>query len=224
MSKDYRQQLHNIFLQVLIGLPLEEFKSIKFEELLRRAHEREPDLKINEKIKATLAYHFRLKQLKDLARDKRQDEGRQAPVPFGQSVCAPEAPTTAQAPAAAAIDGSRPGGTQVRRKDQDLRPEQATAKRRRLDEFDYDSGENDADAGGNVDNEQSPDCGPAAGNGAEVNAAANECDAVTAGCERINEIPIFTSNNREANQVQLQGSPADEEGTYHANHSISCAI
>ena len=58
LSKDYRQQLHNIFLQVLIGLPLEEFKSIKFEELLRRAHEREPDLKINEKIKATLAYHF----------------------------------------------------------------------------------------------------------------------------------------------------------------------
>ena len=38
LSKEYREQLNNIFPQVLIGLPVQEFESINFEALIQRAH------------------------------------------------------------------------------------------------------------------------------------------------------------------------------------------
>ena len=209
LSKEYRERLNAIFQQVLIGLPFEKFKSIKFDELIQRAHKHNPDLRINERNSTTIAQRFQIKQLKALARDKRQDPG-----PFCQSVCAPEAPATAQAPAAAAIDGPRPGGIQGRRDDEDRSQEHAPAKRprRNWDPFDYDAGSAldphyDADAGDIMDHPQSAGCQPAAGNGAGVDGAANEC-----------------GNNKEVNQVQPQASSGDEEGAYNANHRIPCYI
>ena len=48
LTKEYRSKLKDIFLQDLIGLPLNRFECIRLGELTQRAHERNPDLKINE--------------------------------------------------------------------------------------------------------------------------------------------------------------------------------
>ena len=125
LGRDYLDRLKAVFLQVLIGLPLNtEFESIKFQELLQRAHQLEPQLKIIKKNRSTLAFHFRLKGLKSFARGQRPAE---ANVSSGHSSRAAEA---AQALAAAAIDVPRLGEIQGRRDVQDgrFRP----PKRRRI--------------------------------------------------------------------------------------------
>ena len=100
LGRDYLDRLKAVFLQVLIGLPLNtEFESIKFQELLQRAHQLEPDLKIIEKNRSTLAFHFRLKELKSLARGQRPAEATVSP--------GHRAAEAAQALAATAIDVPR---------------------------------------------------------------------------------------------------------------------
>ena len=111
LSKEYLHKLNEAFLQVLISLTLKEFLSIKFEDLIQRAHISNPDLKINEKNKKTLAGYFPIKGLKNLARGKRPAE---AAVSLAHSGRAPEAPA-AQVLAAAAIDGPHIGKIQGRR-------------------------------------------------------------------------------------------------------------
>ena len=51
LSKEYREQLNNIFPQVLIGLSVQEleFESINFEALIQRAHTLYHHLKIDRK-------------------------------------------------------------------------------------------------------------------------------------------------------------------------------
>jgi hypothetical protein len=71
LSKDHCSQLKDKFLRVLVGLPLPEFESIRFRQLVDRAHQSDPDLKINEINQSTLAFRFSLKALKALARGLR---------------------------------------------------------------------------------------------------------------------------------------------------------
>ena len=49
LSKEYRKQLNNIFPEVLIDLPVQEFESINFEALIQRAHTHYPHLEIARK-------------------------------------------------------------------------------------------------------------------------------------------------------------------------------
>ena len=100
LGRDYLDRMKDIFLQVLISLPLKtEFESINFQELLQRAHELDPDLKIIEKKSNTIACHFRLKELKSLARGQRPAEATVSP--------GHRAAEAAQALAATAIDVPR---------------------------------------------------------------------------------------------------------------------
>ena len=126
LGRDYLERLKAVFHEVLIGLPLNtEFESIKFQELIQRAHQLAPDLKIIEKNRNTLASHFRLKDLKGLARGKRPAEAAVSP---GHSRRAAEIAQAALA--AAANDVPRRGEIQGRRDVQDgrFRP----PKRRRI--------------------------------------------------------------------------------------------
>ena len=100
LRRDYLDRLQAVFLEALISLPLNtEFESIKFHELLQLAHERYPELEINDKNRNTLASHFRLKDLKGKARERRVQDPE---VPAAQAVAA----------AAAVIDGQCPGESQ----------------------------------------------------------------------------------------------------------------
>ena len=71
LSKDHRSRLKDRFLQELIGLPRHNFESIGLAELFQHADklETDPDLKVNEINHKILARHFRLKELKALARE-----------------------------------------------------------------------------------------------------------------------------------------------------------
>ena len=60
LSKEHRSRLKDRFLQELIGLPLHDFESIGFAALFERAHNSDPDLRITEINKNTLAFHFLL--------------------------------------------------------------------------------------------------------------------------------------------------------------------
>jgi len=100
LGREYLDRLQAVFLEVLISLPLNtEFESIKFHELLQRAHERYPELEIKDKNRNTLAFHFRLKELKGKARERRVQDPE---VPAAHAVAA----------AAAVIDGQCPGESQ----------------------------------------------------------------------------------------------------------------
>ena len=102
LSKDRRSLVKDEFLRVLNGLTLPEFKSIRVGELVERAHRSNPDLRINEINKNTLASHFPFKALKALAQEQRPAE---TPVPLGHSAQAVEAPCPRSLESAAGIDG-----------------------------------------------------------------------------------------------------------------------
>ena len=108
LTIDHRSKLKDKFLQELIHLPLDKLECIRFGELIQRVHTNNPDLKVGEIPKSTLAYHFRLKELKDLARGQRPAE---TPVPRAHSVHAPHAAPAPPPPralaAAAGSDGLR---------------------------------------------------------------------------------------------------------------------
>ena len=115
LSKEYRKKLNDIFHQILIGLPLHEFESIKFEGIIQRAHTLDPNLGIIDKNRKTLAKHFPIKQLKSSAREQRPAAAAESP---GHSRRAAE---VAQALAAAANDVPRRGEIQGQREVQDGR-------------------------------------------------------------------------------------------------------
>ena len=83
LSKDHRSRLKDRFLQELIGLPGHDFESIGLEELFQHADKTDPDLKVNEINHKTLAHHFRLKELKALAREQRPTEAPVTPRVHG---------------------------------------------------------------------------------------------------------------------------------------------
>ena len=102
LSKDRRSLLKDTFVRVLNGLTLPEFKTISVGELVERAHRSNPDLRINEINKNTLAKHFSFKALKALAGGQRPAE---TPVPLGHSAQVVEAPCPQSLESAAGVDG-----------------------------------------------------------------------------------------------------------------------
>jgi hypothetical protein len=80
-SRKYYRRVSESFQRILIGLPLDEFKSIKLEGLIQKTNALHPDLHIIDKNRTTLAIHFPIKHLKTLARGLRP-----AHVPIGQTV------------------------------------------------------------------------------------------------------------------------------------------
>ena len=105
ISRKYFQRVREIFHEILIGLPLDEFKSIKLEGLIQHADEGHPDLHIADKNRKTLADHCPIKQLKALARAQRPADEATAPV--GRTVQAQKPPDPPAPGAAAVIDGQR---------------------------------------------------------------------------------------------------------------------
>jgi len=69
-SRKYFQRVSEIFLEILIGLPLDEFESIKLKGLIRRADALYPDLHIIDRNRITLAKHCPIKQLRARAREQ----------------------------------------------------------------------------------------------------------------------------------------------------------
>jgi len=105
LTKDDRSKLTDIFLAELIGLNLEEFESIRFDQLIQRAHTGNVGLDLTGKNKNTLAHHFKLHKLKALARAQRP--ANEATAPVGRTVQDQEPPDPQAPGAAAAIDGQR---------------------------------------------------------------------------------------------------------------------
>jgi hypothetical protein len=113
LSKDDRSELKDLFLKELIGLNLEEFDSITFDQLIQRAHTGNLGLDLAGKNKSTLAKYFHLKELKAFAKGQRPADEASAPVERTVQVQTPPDP---QAPgAAAAIDGQGQLGPGVKR-------------------------------------------------------------------------------------------------------------
>jgi hypothetical protein len=104
-SQDDRNKLKDIFVKELIGLNLEALDSIRFDQLIQRAHTSNVELDIAGKNKSTLAYYFPLHELKALARAERPSD--EATAPLGHSVQAQKLPNPPAPGAAAAIDGQR---------------------------------------------------------------------------------------------------------------------
>jgi hypothetical protein len=102
--RKFRQRASEIFNEILIGLPPDEFECIQFDGLIQRAHELYPDLHITDRNKKTLAKHCPIKQLKARAREQRPGD-----APAAQTVQTQEPADPAQALGAAAadIDGQR---------------------------------------------------------------------------------------------------------------------
>jgi hypothetical protein len=67
--RKYRQRASEIFHEILIGLPPDEFKRIQFDGLIQRAHELHPDLHITDRNKKILANHFTVIQGPHLDKD-----------------------------------------------------------------------------------------------------------------------------------------------------------
>ena len=104
--RNNRQRITKIFHEILIGLPLEKFEAIEFEELIQRANNLYPNLYIVNQNRNTLAKNFPIKQLKCFARE--QHPANQANAPIRRSVQAQDpAEPQALGPAAADIDGQR---------------------------------------------------------------------------------------------------------------------
>jgi len=223
LSKEYRKHLHDIFHQILTGLSDKEFESIKFDEIIQRAHSLHPYLDINGRNRKTLAKHFPIKQLKSFAQAKRHAE---APVPLGHSGGAPEAPA-AQALAATVIDGPRLGKIQGRLDVQDGRSR--PPKRKRVnDVFDF-SGDSDPCPGAAESSQPTaedaafdrgipaPETQLAARdhNGPEISSygATKACDGLSALLEYTSEkeIPNLSSNARMADP-DYSLATGDEDG------------
>ena len=129
ISRNYFQRVSEIFHEILIGLPLDEFKSIKLEGLIQHADEGHPELHIIDKNRKTLADRFSIKQLKACARAQRPPDEATAPVGRHGTVQAQKPPDPPAPGAAAAIVGERRAERQGQ-----LSP---GVKRRPADEFDY---------------------------------------------------------------------------------------
>jgi hypothetical protein len=109
LSKDDRSKLNDVFLKELIGLKLEEFEAISFDQLIQRAHTGNPGLDLTGKNKSTLAYHFHLKELKALARAQRPADEATAPVTVGRRTVQDQEPPDPQRPCPVDDFGYRPG-------------------------------------------------------------------------------------------------------------------
>ena len=234
LGRDYLDRLKAVFLQVLIGLPLNtEFESIKFHQLIQRAHQLAPELKIIEKNRNTLACHFRLKDLKGLVRGQRPAEAAVSP---GDSNRAAEAAQAALA--AAAIDGPRLGEIQGRQDVQAGRCRPLKRPRRNKGPFDM----TDSASAAHDEGEHSPRAAVpsppadqdaaiyrdipametqlAPRDGLEIYGATNAGDALSKLFEYNSEIPSSNAHTEHGGQPDC--SPArdgDDHGT-----CISCLI
>ena len=229
LGRDYLDRLKAVFLQVLIGLPLNtEFESIKFHQLIQRAHQLDPELKIIEKNRNTLAYHFRLKDLKGLVRGQRPAEATVSP---GHSGRAAEA---VQALAAAAIDGPHIGEFQGRRDVQDGRFRPPKRRRRNKDVFDmsesssvaHDEGEHSPRAFVPSAQDEAIDRDiPATGiqlasrDGPEIYGATTAGDGMSMLLEYSSENPSSNAHTADRGQPDCFPATGDDDGT-----CISCLI
>jgi hypothetical protein len=71
IARKYFEKISEIFHEILIGLPLDEFNSIHLERPIQRANKLYPGLQIIDKKRQTLAEHFPIKRLKAHALQKR---------------------------------------------------------------------------------------------------------------------------------------------------------
>ena len=181
---------------MLIGLPLNtQFESIKFHEIFQRAHERYPELEIKDKNRNTLAFHFRLKELKGQARERRVQDPE---VPAAHAVAA----------AAAVIDGRCPGESQGGLDVQDDR-NRASKRPRQRDVFDMSS-----------DCEASPQPQPAAPKGSnaqmapEFDAPAGADSGKMADSDKQESSSKHDAHMADADKQESSPKEGAQEGTY----------